>query len=68
MLESMFNEMTLWLLGTAVVFTFFGKWMFMKNTIEDIVDSTLQSLIDQGYVKMEGDDIVKWEDWCRHND
>ena len=64
----MFNEMTLWLLGTAVVFTFVGKWMFMKDNIEDIVDSTLQSLIDQGYLKMEGEDIVKWRDWCRDND
>ena len=64
----MFNEMTLWLLGTAVVFTFVGRWMFWKDNIEDIVDSTLQSLIDQGYIKMEGDDIVKWQDWCRNND
>jgi len=68
MFESMFNEMTLWLLGTAVVFTFVGRWMFWKENIEDIVDSTLQSLIDQGYIKMEGDDIVKWQDWCRNND
>ena len=64
----MFNEMTLWLLGTAVVFTFVGRWMFWKDNLEDIVDSTIDSLIEQGYIKMEGDDIVKWQDWCRNND
>lgn len=68
MLSGWITEMHLWLLGTAIVFTYVGRWMFFKDEVGNVVESTIDSLIEQGYLKMEGDDIVKWEDWCRDND
>lgn len=64
----MITEMHLWLLGTAIVFTLVGRYLFFKENVSDIVDSTIDSLIEQGYIKLEGNDIVKWEDWCKEND
>jgi hypothetical protein len=69
MITSVFsNPMNLWLLGTAIVFTLVGRYLFFKENVSEIVDSTIDSLIQQGYIKVEGEDIVKWEDWCREND
>lgn len=69
MLEQiLYNEMSYWLLGTAIVFTYVGRRMFFKDEVGNVVESTIDSLIEQGYLKMEGDDIVKWEDWCKEND
>jgi hypothetical protein len=62
------NPMNLWLLGTAILFTLVGRYLFFKDNVSDIVDSTIDSLIEQGYIKLEGNDIVKWEDWCKEND
>jgi len=64
----MITEMHLWLLGTAILFTLVGRYLFFKDNVSDIVDSTIDSLIEQGYIKLEGNDIVKWEDWCKEND
>jgi hypothetical protein len=60
------NEMTYWLLGTALVFTFVGRWMAIKDDVQDIVAATIDSLIDQGYLRTKGDgdniEILKhWE-------
>ena len=71
-IEMLINEMTLWLLATAILFTFVGRYIGYKASIEDAVESTIDSLIEQGYIKTEGYgtkmEIVKWEDWCRDND
>ena len=67
-MEFLFNEMTMWLLGTAVIFTFVGRYFFFKENVSEIVDSTIDSLIQQGFIKVEGEDIIKWEDWCKEND
>ena len=71
-IEMLVNEMTLWLLGTAILFTLVGRYMGYKASIEDAVETTIDSLIEQGYIKTEGYgtkmEIVKWEDWCKDND
>ena len=42
-----------WLFGTAIVFTAIGwYWGFKSNAIE-IVESTIDSLIEQGYIKTQ---------------
>ena len=54
MLNLIFNEMTLWLLGTAVLFTFVGRYMAYKEVIGDVVESTIDNLIKEGYIKTKG--------------
>jgi hypothetical protein len=65
--ELLLNPMTLWLFGTAVLFTALG-WYFGKRTqVIDIVAATVDSLINDGYLKTRGEDqqmvILKWQDW-----
>lgn len=56
MLEQLFyNEMTYWLLGTAIVFTYVGRWMAYKDHLMDIVESTIDKLIEDGYIKTKGE-------------
>lgn len=56
MLEQLFyNEMTYWLLGTALVFTYVGRWMAYKDHLMDIVESTIDKLIEDGYIKTKGE-------------
>lgn len=56
MLEQLFyNEMTYWLLGTALVFTYVGRWMAYKDHLMDIVESTIDKLIQDGYIKTKGE-------------
>ena len=68
MFSGLVTEMHLWLLGTAILFTIVGRYLFFKDEVGNVVESTIDSLIEQGYLKMEGNDIVKWEDWCKDND
>ena len=72
MLDMLFNEMTYWLLGTAVIFTFVGRYMGFRASVEDVVGSTIDSLIDEGYLKTTGTgkdlEIVKHEEWCNDQD
>ena len=60
------------LLITAVVFTGYGYWVGKQGHVEDIIESTIDSLINDGYVKTEVHgatlEIVKWQDWCDEND
>lgn len=58
--------MTYWLLGTAVIFTFVGRHISYREHLQDIVASTIDSLIEDGYIKTEGEgedmEILKhWE-------
>ena len=46
--------MTLWLLGTAILFTFVGRYLAFKVDVEDVVASTIDSLIEEGYLKTKG--------------
>ena len=54
------------------MFTAFGYWTGRRSQTEDIVEATLDSLINDGYVKTEGYgnnmEIIKWQDWCKEND
>ena len=69
MLEQIFtNEMTYWLLGTAVIFTFVGRYISYRDHLQDIVASTIDSLIEDGYIKTkgEGEDMEILKHWeCR---
>ena len=66
------NEMTLWLLGTAIIFTFVGRYLGFRANIEDVVGSTIDSLIADGYLKTRGVgsemEILKHTEWCKDND
>jgi len=67
MLEQiLYNEMTYWLLGTAVIFTFVGRFTAYRDALQDVVAATIDSLIEDGYIKTEGEgedmEILKhWE-------
>ena len=65
MLDIFYNEMTYWLLGTALVFTFVGRWMAVKDDVSDIVAATIDSLIEQGYLKTkgQGDNVEILKHW-----
>jgi len=60
------------LLITAVVFTGYGYWAGKQSHVQDIIESTIDSLIIDGYLKTQGlgnnQDIIKWQDWCDEND
>ena len=60
------------LLLTAVVFTAFGLWVGRRSQTQEIVEATIDSLIEQNYIKTEGYgenmEIVKWQDWCNESD
>jgi hypothetical protein len=63
-MELWINE--LWLFITAVVFTFVGKYMTMRSTVEEISETVLDKLIEDGYIKTKGSgknmEILKyWE-------
>jgi len=66
MLEQiLYNEMTYWLLGTAVIFTFVGRYTAYRDALEDVVAATIESLIDDGYIKTkgEGEDMEILKHW-----
>lgn len=62
-----FDEMTLWLLGTAVVFTAVGYIWGVRSQLKSTVASTIDSLINDGYLKTRGTGkdmvILKWREW-----
>ena len=66
MLEQiLYNEMTYWLLGTAVIFTFVVRYTAYRDALEDVVAATIDSLIDDGYIKTkgEGEDMKILKHW-----
>ena len=66
MLEQIFtNEMTYWLLGTALVFTYVGRWMAYKEHLMGIVESTIDRLVEDGYIKtkVEGEKLELLKHW-----
>lgn len=54
MLDIIYNETTWWLLGTAIIFTFFGRYTAYRDALTDVVAATIDSLIDDGYIKTKG--------------
>jgi len=49
----------LWLLATAVIFTYVGRWMesnTVRQDINKIIEATIDRLIDDGYVKTRLDE------------
>ena len=73
MLEQiLYNEITYWLLGTAIVFTYIGKWMAFRDNVEDVVSATIDSLIEEGYLKTKGTgetlEIVRYNEWANDQD
>jgi hypothetical protein len=65
MLDIFYNETTWWLLGTAIIFTFFGRWTAYKDALTDVVAATIDSLIDDGYIatKGEGENLELLKHW-----
>ena len=67
MLDIILNEMTLWLAGTAILFTFFGRYTAFKSNLEDVIAATIESLIEDGYIKTKGSgdkmELIKYVDW-----
>lgn len=66
----LFNEMHIWLLVTAVLFTIIGMWMssnkWDKHTAM-IIEATIDRLIKDGYVKARLDqngeiELVKYNE------
>jgi len=68
MIEISFDPMYLWLLGTAVIFTFVGRWMFWKESMSEIIEETIDKLIEDEFIKtkvnQDGDiELLKyWEE------
>jgi hypothetical protein len=60
-------EMYIWLFGTAVIFTVVGMYMGSRTKTENIIASTIDSLILEGYLKTRGVgkdmEILKWREW-----
>jgi|TARA_B100000035_G_scaffold16653_1_gene13417 hypothetical protein len=54
MIDIFYNEVTYWLLGTALIFTFVGRHFQARKDMEDVVEATIDSLILQGYIKTKG--------------
>ena len=66
MLEQiLYNEITYWMWGTAVIFTFVGRYTAYRDHLQDVVAATIESLIDDRYIrtKGEGDDMEILKHW-----
>jgi len=70
MAELWVNE--LWLAGTAVIFTVVGYFWGKRYETESIVASTIDYLIEDGYLKTHGAgkniQILKWSEWNNKDD
>ena len=54
--QILYNEMTYWLLATSIIFTFVGRYFAQKEDVTDIVAATIDSLIEEGYLKTKTGD------------
>jgi hypothetical protein len=56
-----------WLLITAVLFTAFGFFWGRSSVIATVINSTINSLIEDGYLKTRGcgedEELVRWREW-----
>lgn len=57
-----------WLLLTAVIFTVLGYSFGMRAKLYSATESTIDALIEQGYLKTKGFgkdvEILTWKEWC----
>lgn len=64
-----YDPTTWWLLGTAVVFTIVGRYMSFRDHVHAITAATIDSLIEDGYLKTRGIganmEILKHTEWCK---
>lgn len=52
-------EIYIWMLGIAIVFTVVGfRWGY-KNSITEIVDYTIDELIEKGYLRTKSENGVQ---------
>ena len=71
-MEMWMNE--IWLLVTAITFTAVGWSMGTKSEQVYIIESTIDSLIEDGYLKVKPNteneevDIYKWREWLDDQD
>jgi hypothetical protein len=63
------NPVTWWLFGTAVVFTFVGRFMSFRDHVTLAAEKTIDQLIKEGYLKTRGvgrnQEILKHTEWCK---
>jgi len=63
-----FTSELAWLFFAYAIGTAFGLYSRSKKDIELTTEAVIDTLIDQGYLKTEGQgknvDIIRWEDWC----
>jgi hypothetical protein len=69
MIDMFYDEMFWWLLGTAIIFTFVGRWMSFRDIVGQVTEATIDSLIRDGYLKTQGTgrnmEILKHTEWCK---
>ena len=69
MFDTVFTQINLMLLIVAVIFTAVGWYFGKKDQVTDIVAATIDSLIEDGYLKTRGVgremEILKHTEWCK---
>jgi len=67
MIEQFLNEQTVMFFVIAVIFTAVGYLWGLRNQMKNIIAATIDSLIDDGYLKTRGTgenmEILKWREW-----
>ena len=55
------NDVYIWLLITAVIFTYVGRWMSFKTNVTKIIELTIDNLVADGFIKTRLDKDGKVE-------
>jgi anthranilate phosphoribosyltransferase len=67
MIEQLLNEQTLMFFVIAVVFTAVGYVWGLRTQLKSTVASTIDNLINEGYLKTRGTGkdmvVLKWREW-----
>jgi len=67
MIQQFLTEQTAMFFVIAVVFTGVGYIWGLRNQMKNIIAATIDSLIDDGYLKTRGTgenmEILKWREW-----
>ena len=67
MIEQFLNEQNLMFFIISVIFTGVGYIWGLRTQIKNVVAVTIESLIDDGYLKTRGSgknmEILKWREW-----
>jgi hypothetical protein len=50
--ELLNDPMTWWLFGTAVMFTFVGRYLFFRDHVHTVTTAVIDSLIKEGILKL----------------